>query len=61
MMFRHTLTIHVDFPALSALVDFLQQRQQPQIDAVTAAVSDATKQLKQYTDALQGAIRQEKQ
>lgn len=58
-MFRRSIVVRIDFPALSDFVTYLRERQQTQVDAIAAAVSAATARLKQSQTALQGAIEQE--
>lgn len=48
-----TLSIRIDFPALSDLVTFLREQNQGKIDALTAQVSDLAERLKTSSSALQ--------
>lgn len=59
-MFNRTITIRVEFPALDALVAYLQDQQQKQLDALTAQVTELTEALKQSTAGLKQAVDQEK-
>ena len=51
--------IHVDFPALDSLVEFLKAKQQAEIDAATAAITGVTAQLKKSSDTLNQKIQAE--
>lgn len=59
MPFR-TIVVRVDFPALTALVEYLQGQQQQQIDALTAQVTKLTQGLQQSTTGLQGSVDEAK-
>lgn len=53
-----SVTIHVDFPSLDALVAYLQSAQQKQIDDLAATIGQLTGQLQQSSTGLQGAMDQ---
>jgi len=57
-MFRRLLTIHIEFPALDALVAYLREsdKTQAQIDALTAQITTLTQRLKESSQALQQAV-----
>lgn len=60
----HTLTVsvHVDFPALSELVAYLRESttQQKQIDDLTAQVQTLTSGLNQSTTELEKTVQENK-
>ena len=52
------VVIRVDFPALTALVTYLQAQQQAKVDALAAQVEQLTAKLQQSGSSLQTAADQ---
>lgn len=46
----------LQIPALDRLLSYLEAQQQAQIDSLVAQVTALTQQLKQHSEALQGAV-----
>lgn len=58
MLFSRNLNVQVsiDFPALSALVSYLEGQQQQKIDALTTEVTTLTKSLSDSRTGLKGSV-----
>lgn len=52
--------LHIEFPALDALVKYLVGREQTEIDGFSAQVKQATETLKQSTTSLDQAVQTQK-
>lgn len=55
------IVVKVEWPALDALVEFLQGKQQAQIDSLTGQVKQLTDSLAQKNADLQGSVDSSKQ